>query len=118
MVIASELDEAGELLGGVGHADGEEYHRAGSGRGFAVFILIPAGLRVNAAKSTGLSSIQDYGQTAPGQGWLLLDGRLFRTEDDAKMILKWKEVIENLEDATDRCEDVADLFENILLEYA
>jgi predicted phosphate transport protein (TIGR00153 family) len=45
-------------------------------------------------------------------------GALFREEKDTKEILKWKEVIENLEDATDRCEDVADLLENILLEYA
>ena len=45
-------------------------------------------------------------------------GLLFREEKDPKTLLKWKEVIEHLEDATDRCEDVADLFENILLEYA
>jgi predicted phosphate transport protein (TIGR00153 family) len=45
-------------------------------------------------------------------------GALFREEEDPKTLLKWKEVIEHLEDATDRCEDVADLFENILLEYA
>jgi predicted phosphate transport protein (TIGR00153 family) len=45
-------------------------------------------------------------------------GALFREEPDPKTLLKWKEVIEHLEDATDRCEDVADLFENILLEYA
>jgi predicted phosphate transport protein (TIGR00153 family) len=45
-------------------------------------------------------------------------GVLFREEKDPKEVMKWKEVIENLEDATDRCEDVADLFENILLEYA
>lgn len=45
-------------------------------------------------------------------------GALFREEPDVKELIKWKEVIEHLEDATDRCEDVADLFENILLEYA
>jgi hypothetical protein len=45
-------------------------------------------------------------------------GALFREEQDPKELLKWKEVIELLETATDRCEDVADLFENILLEYA
>jgi len=45
-------------------------------------------------------------------------GRLFRELEDAKTLLKWKEVIERLEDATDRCEDVADLLENVILEYA
>jgi hypothetical protein len=45
-------------------------------------------------------------------------GALFREIADTKDLLKWKEVIESLEDATDRCEDLADLFENVLLEYA
>lgn len=43
---------------------------------------------------------------------------LFRKESDTKMLIKWKEVYEHLERATDRCEDIADLVENILLEYA
>lgn len=45
-------------------------------------------------------------------------GDLFRHEADPKLIIKWKEIYEHLEQATDRCEDVADLVENILLEYA
>ena len=45
-------------------------------------------------------------------------GRLFREDLDPRTLMKWKEVIEHLEEATDRCEDVADLFENVLLEYA
>jgi len=45
-------------------------------------------------------------------------GDLFRTMQDARDIIKWKEVYEHLETATDRCEDVADQIENILLEYA
>jgi predicted phosphate transport protein (TIGR00153 family) len=45
-------------------------------------------------------------------------GALFREVQDTKDLLKWKEVIESLEDATDRCEDLADLFENVLLEYS
>ncbi len=45
-------------------------------------------------------------------------GALFREVDDAKDVLKWKEIVEALEDATDRCEDLADLFENVILEYA
>jgi predicted phosphate transport protein (TIGR00153 family) len=45
-------------------------------------------------------------------------GGLFRDEQDPRLILKWKEVYEHVEKATDRCEDVADHIENILLEYA
>jgi len=45
-------------------------------------------------------------------------GALFRLHPDARDIIKWKEVYEHLETATDRCEDVADQIENILLEYA
>ncbi|MCK6458435.1 MAG: DUF47 family protein [Planctomycetes bacterium] len=45
-------------------------------------------------------------------------GSLFRDEQDPRMILKWKEIYEHVEKATDRCEDVADHIENILLEYS
>ena len=45
-------------------------------------------------------------------------GALFRDEQDTREIIKWKEVYEHIEKATDRCEDVADQIENILLEYA
>ena len=45
-------------------------------------------------------------------------GELFRKYTDARDIIKWKEVYEHLEEATDRCEDVANQIENILLEYA
>jgi predicted phosphate transport protein (TIGR00153 family) len=45
-------------------------------------------------------------------------GNLFRDEQDPRMILKWKEIYEHVEKATDRCEDVADHIENVLLEYS
>jgi predicted phosphate transport protein (TIGR00153 family) len=45
-------------------------------------------------------------------------GSLFRDEQDPRMILKWKEIYEHVEKATDRCEDVADHIENVLLEYS
>jgi hypothetical protein len=41
---------------------------------------------------------------------------LFDNEKDAKNIIKWKEIYETLEDATDRCEDVADVVQEIILE--
>jgi len=45
-------------------------------------------------------------------------GNLFREESDPRLIIKWKEVYEHVEKATDRCEDVADHIENVLLEYS
>ncbi len=45
-------------------------------------------------------------------------GNLFRDEQDPRLILKWKEIYEHVEKATDRCEDVADHIENVLLEYS
>ena len=45
-------------------------------------------------------------------------GALFREEPDPRQIIKWKEVYEHMEKATDRCEDVADHIENVLLEYS
>lgn len=44
--------------------------------------------------------------------------RLFREEQDPKMLIKWKEIYENLEDAIDRCEDVANVIEGVVLENA
>ena len=45
-------------------------------------------------------------------------GKLFRTETDPITLMKWKELYEGIEEATDRCEDVANLVEGIVLEYA
>ncbi len=43
-------------------------------------------------------------------------GGLFRNERDPVLILKWKELYETLESATDRCEDVADVIQEIVQE--
>ncbi len=43
---------------------------------------------------------------------------LFEGDLDAKEIIKWKDVYEDLEAATDRCEDVANVFEGIVLKNA
>ena len=45
-------------------------------------------------------------------------GKLFKTERDPLTVMKWKELYEGLEEATDRCEDVANLVEGIVLEFA
>ena len=44
--------------------------------------------------------------------------RLFKEEKDTIVVIKWKEVYENLENATDRCEDVANIIEGVILEHA
>ena len=43
---------------------------------------------------------------------------LFKGEFDAMAVFKWRDVIDNLEAATDRCEDVANILEGIALEYS
>ena len=45
-------------------------------------------------------------------------GRLFDDVKDPILIIKWKEIYEHLEDASDRCEDVANVHEAIVLKYA
>ncbi len=43
--------------------------------------------------------------------------RLFREEKDPIEVIKWKEIYESLENATDRCEDVANILEGVVLEH-
>jgi predicted phosphate transport protein (TIGR00153 family) len=43
---------------------------------------------------------------------------LFRGARDPLLVLKWKEIYEALENATDRCEDVANVIEGVVLEHA
>jgi uncharacterized protein Yka (UPF0111/DUF47 family) len=44
--------------------------------------------------------------------------RLFEDSKDPVTIIKWKDIFEFLEDAIDRCEDVANIVEGVALEYA
>jgi uncharacterized protein len=44
--------------------------------------------------------------------------RLFEEERDPIEIMKWKEILDFLEDATDRCEDVANTVEGIVVKHA
>lgn len=45
-------------------------------------------------------------------------GALFDEVKDPIFIIKWKEIYEHLEDASDKCEDVANVLEAIVLKYA
>ncbi|HTO54208.1 MAG TPA: DUF47 family protein [Myxococcota bacterium] len=42
--------------------------------------------------------------------------RLFKEESDARALIKWKEIYEDVERAVDRCEDVANVIEGVVLE--
>ena len=44
-------------------------------------------------------------------------GQLFDEERDAIVVMKWKEILDVLEDATDAAEDVANLLENIVVKH-
>ena len=44
-------------------------------------------------------------------------GELFQKETDPIMLIKWKELYEILENATDRCESVANIIESIVLKH-
>jgi uncharacterized protein len=43
--------------------------------------------------------------------------RLFDEEQDPILVMKWKEALDFLEDATDRCEDVANVLEGVVVKY-
>ena len=43
---------------------------------------------------------------------------LFQEERDAIAIMKWKEILDFLEQATDRCEDVANVLEGVVVKHA
>jgi hypothetical protein len=43
---------------------------------------------------------------------------LFKPGNDPIEVMKWRDVYDNLESATDRCEDVANIVEGVVLEYA
>jgi uncharacterized protein len=43
--------------------------------------------------------------------------RLFEDEHDPLLVIKWKETLDFLEDATDRCEDVANVLEGVVVKH-
>jgi len=43
---------------------------------------------------------------------------LFKTGNDPIDVMKWRDIFDNLEEAADRCEDVANIVEGVVLEYA
>jgi hypothetical protein len=45
-------------------------------------------------------------------------GKLFEDKADPLFIIRWKDIYEHLENASDRCEDVANILEGIVLKHA
>ena len=43
--------------------------------------------------------------------------RLFDDERDPLIVIKWKETLDFLENATDRCEDVANVLEGVMVKH-
>jgi hypothetical protein len=43
---------------------------------------------------------------------------LFHNGNDPIEVMKWRDIFDNIEEATDRCEDVANIVEGVVLEYA
>jgi uncharacterized protein len=43
--------------------------------------------------------------------------RLFNERNDPLDVMKWRDILESIETATDRCEDVANIIEGIVLEH-
>jgi len=44
--------------------------------------------------------------------------KLFEEEDNPMEVMKWKEIYDNLENAVDSCEDVANIIEGVVLKYS
>ena len=45
-------------------------------------------------------------------------GELFENKTDIHDVIKWREIYEHMESATDRCEDVANVLEGVALKHA
>jgi uncharacterized protein Yka (UPF0111/DUF47 family) len=45
-------------------------------------------------------------------------GELFNDSTDIAEIIKWREIYEHMEEATDRCEDVANVLEGVAIKHA
>ena len=43
---------------------------------------------------------------------------LFKPGSDPLLVMKWRDIYDQLENATDRCEDVANIIEGVVLEHA
>jgi hypothetical protein len=57
-------------------------------------------------------------ENAADDGYFRAIGSLFQSSNDPIFVIKWKELYEILENATDRCESVANIIETIVLKHS
>jgi len=61
-----------------------------------------------------INRLENEGDTVLRKGM----ARLFKESTNPIDVIKWKEIYEFLEEGTDRCEDVANIIEGVVLEHA
>ncbi len=49
--------------------------------------------------------------------FLSILAKLFESESNPLLVIKWKEIIEDMESALDCCEDVANVIEGVVVEF-
>ena len=80
-------------------------------RGLRTFRRIRRWCSTAAARST-------CSRTRPTRSSRRAMAELFRRGSDPLTVMKWKEIIDLIESATDRAEDVANVIEGVVLEHA
>ncbi|HUK65141.1 MAG TPA: DUF47 family protein, partial [Dongiaceae bacterium] len=76
------------------------------------------GHRMDAARTRGLCAAVKEAEKQNDRLMRRATARLFREATDPREIIMWKEIYANIEDAIDRCEDVANVIEGVVLENA
>jgi predicted phosphate transport protein (TIGR00153 family) len=74
-------------------------------------------IKVPAEILAACRAIKTYESDADALGRAAI-AALFKSGADALSIIKWKEIYDLMETATDRCEDVANVIEGVVLEHA
>lgn len=60
----------------------------------------------------------NHHENTADQAYRTAIAKLFKTGNDPLMVMKWRDVYDHLETATDRCEDIANIIEGVVLEHA
>ena len=102
------------------------FRRLGNRRGIAECLAGLAGLKAQQGQTEWgaiLLSAAESLLKAKGNAWWPADrvmrsamSKLFREEPDVREVIKLKAIYELLETITDKCEDVANLIEGVVLE--
>ncbi len=74
--------------------------------------------RMDAAHTRSLCGVVKEAEKANDRLMRKATARLFKDSTDARQIIMWQEIYGNIENAIDRCEDVANVIEGVVLENA